>query len=57
MSDISKKARQTVKDLMEKENVYKIHSKSCELLLEMADIIDDLEKQLADVRDENKKLN
>ena len=57
MSDISEKARQTVKDIMEKENVFKIHFKSCELLIEMADIIDDLEKQLSDIKDENKNLD
>ena len=57
MSDISEKARQTVKDIMEKENVFKIHFKSCKLLIEMADIIDDLEKQLSDIKDENKNLD
>ena len=57
MHDISKEARQVVEDIMKKENVFKIHFRSCKLLLEMADIIDDLKKELSEIKSENTNLN
>lgn len=52
MDNIPEEARKIVKDLMEKENVFKINLRSCELLLEMANIIDELRNEILE-KDKN----